>query len=92
MALRLAIAIGLAVEKLSGLEIESYDKSNHKITSRVIILLTDGENTAGNLQPLPAAELAKSMGIKIYTIGVGDQRDARRFRFAIRFPEHCVFK
>lgn len=39
--------------------------------SKVIILLTDGENNAGNIDPITAAELAKSFGIKVYTIGVG---------------------
>lgn len=39
--------------------------------SKVIILLTDGENNAGNIDPLTAAELAKSFGIRIYTIGIG---------------------
>jgi len=37
----------------------------------VVILLTDGENTAGEIQPEAAAELAKTMGVKVYTIGVG---------------------
>ena len=39
--------------------------------SKVIILLTDGENNAGNIDPVTAAELAKSFGIKVYTIGIG---------------------
>lgn len=39
--------------------------------SRIIILLTDGSNTAGVISPLEAARLAKSYGIKIYCIGVG---------------------
>ncbi len=39
--------------------------------SKVVILLTDGENNAGNIDPITAAELAKSFGIKVYTIGVG---------------------
>ena len=39
--------------------------------SKVLILLTDGENNAGKLPPIAAAEAAKSFGIKIYTIGVG---------------------
>jgi len=39
--------------------------------SKVIILITDGENNAGNIDPITAAELAKSFGIKTYTIGVG---------------------
>ena len=39
--------------------------------SKVIILLTDGENNAGNLDPVTSAELAKTFGIKIYTITIG---------------------
>jgi Ca-activated chloride channel family protein len=42
-----------------------------KIKSKVIILLTDGINNAGEHDPLQAAELAKDWGIKIYTIGIG---------------------
>jgi Ca-activated chloride channel family protein len=37
----------------------------------VLVLLTDGEQTAGDLRPQQAAELAKAQGIKVYTIGVG---------------------
>lgn len=39
--------------------------------SRVIILLTDGVNNAGQIAPLTAAEIAKSLSIKVYTVGVG---------------------
>jgi len=39
--------------------------------SKVIILLTDGENNTGFINPIDAAQLAKQLGIKIYTIGVG---------------------
>lgn len=39
--------------------------------SRVCILLSDGENTAGSLDPLTAAQLAHAYGLKIYTIGLG---------------------
>ncbi|MEM1068661.1 MAG: VWA domain-containing protein [Planctomycetota bacterium] len=63
-------AISLAVDKLTRLE----DQSN--IESQVIILLTDGENTAGEIEPMQAAELAKTMGVKIYTIGVGTKGEA----------------
>jgi Ca-activated chloride channel family protein len=44
---------------------------NSAAKSKVIILLTDGVNNAGYLQPLQAAELAKTFGIKVYTIGIG---------------------
>lgn len=39
--------------------------------SKVVILITDGENNAGNIDPITAAELAKTFGVKVYTIGVG---------------------
>lgn len=39
--------------------------------SKIIIMLTDGDNNAGNIDPITAAELARSFGIKIYTIGIG---------------------
>lgn len=39
--------------------------------SKIIILLTDGENTAGTVDPREAAAAAKALGIKVYTIGVG---------------------
>ncbi len=39
--------------------------------SKVIILLTDGENNAGFIDPVTAAEMAKELGIKVYTIGIG---------------------
>jgi len=42
-----------------------------KAISKVIILLTDGTNNMGDISPLTAAEIAKSFGIRIYTVGVG---------------------
>lgn len=54
-------AIGLAVKRLR----------KQKTESRVLILLTDGANTAGEVKPLKAAELAAENQLKIYTIGIG---------------------
>jgi Ca-activated chloride channel family protein len=54
-------AIGLAVKRLR----------KRPESSRVLILLTDGENTAGEISPLQAAQLAAQEKIKIYTIGIG---------------------
>ncbi len=65
-------AISLAVEKLNSLDA----RQQAKLKSKVIILLTDGENNAGQLEPVQAAELANTMGIKIYTIGVGTTGEA----------------
>ncbi|MHC4361168.1 MAG: VWA domain-containing protein, partial [Planctomycetota bacterium] len=45
-----------------------------EIKSKVIILLTDGINNAGEHDPLKAAELAKKWGVKIYTIGIGSSQ------------------
>lgn len=41
--------------------------------SKVVVLLTDGVNNAGKVDPLNAAELAKAMGIRVYTIGAGSK-------------------
>jgi Ca-activated chloride channel family protein len=48
------------------------DKSLYQIKSRVILLLTDGQQTQGGKSPLEAAEFAKKNGIKIYTIAITD--------------------
>src|SRR5210317_1613482 len=54
-------AIGLAVKRLKERPAES----------RVLILLTDGQDTASSVKPLDAAQLAANLGIRIYTIGIG---------------------
>lgn len=54
-------AIGLAVKRF-----DEKDESNN-----VLILLTDGQNTAGNITPEQAKTLAIEKGVKVYTIGVG---------------------
>ena len=59
-------AIGISVKRLKDLESKS----------KVIILLTDGRNNAGNITPFQAAEIAESYDIKIYTVGVGTQGEA----------------
>ncbi len=42
-----------------------------KAKSKSVILITDGSNNTGNVAPLTAAEIAKKLGIKVYTIGIG---------------------
>ena len=49
---------------------------NSDAASKVIILLTDGVNNQGSIDPLTAAELAKSFGIRVYTIGMGSRGTA----------------
>ncbi|MDX1912170.1 MAG: VWA domain-containing protein [Saprospiraceae bacterium] len=58
-----AIGMGLATA------IRHLDKGASK--SKVILLLTDGEHNAGDLGPLQAAEIARALGVRIYTIGLG---------------------
>jgi Ca-activated chloride channel family protein len=58
-------ALGLGVKKLR----------ERPEGSRVLLLIADGENTAGVIPPLKAAQLAAQEGIRIYSIGVGSDRD-----------------
>ncbi|WP_194868214.1 vWA domain-containing protein [Pseudoalteromonas sp. PPB1] len=60
-----ATAIGDAI----GLSVKRFNQKEQ--SSRILILLTDGQNTAGNLKPEEALILAREEGIKIYTVGVG---------------------
>ena len=46
---------------------------NSKSKSKVVILLTDGENNGGLIGPINAKEIAKAFGIKVYTIGIGTE-------------------
>ena len=48
-----------------------------KTKSRVVILLTDGSNNMGDISPMTAAQIAKSLGVRVYTIGVGTNKVAR---------------
>lgn len=63
-------AIGSAIASAVGHLRDSSAKS------RIVILLTDGVNNAGAVNPLTAAEAAKSLGVKIYTIGAGTRGEA----------------
>lgn len=45
--------------------------------SKVIILLTDGSNNAGDITPITAGEIAQTFGVRVYTIGVGSHGDIR---------------
>jgi Ca-activated chloride channel family protein len=63
-----AIGDGLAtaIKRLKDLEAKS----------KIIILLTDGSNNAGSVEPLAVANAAKTLGVKVYTIGVGSKGKA----------------
>ncbi len=60
---RTAIGMGM------GVSLNRLKNSNSK--SKIIILMTDGENNSGEMSPTSAATIAKDLGIKIYTIGIG---------------------
>jgi Ca-activated chloride channel family protein len=66
---------GTAIGSAVAASARRLDKSRAK--SKVIVLLTDGSNNSGNLTPQTAAELAKTLGIKVYTIAVGTHNMAR---------------
>ena len=55
----------------TGEGISEEQENGFKIKSKVIVLLTDGINNAGEYDPLQSAELAKKWGIKIYAVGIG---------------------
>jgi Ca-activated chloride channel family protein len=69
-------ALGLAVKKFS----------SESIKSRVLILLTDGGNNTGVIDPMDAAELAKQNNIKIYTVGIG----ASQLEINTAFGTHTI--
>ena len=80
-------AIGLAGERTAigdaiGLAIKRLDLESDN--SRVLVLMTDGANTAGEVTPLKAAQLAASRGLKIYTIGIGADEQIESTWFGLR--------
>jgi Ca-activated chloride channel family protein len=75
--------LALAVERLKELKRTTGSGNQITITSRVVILLTDGENNCGMVTPQEAGELAATFGIKVYTILAGTGRLAG---FGFRLP------
>lgn len=67
-------AIAIALKRMKEIESES----------KVIVLVTDGKSNAGEIKPKEASRIAKSMGVKIYTIGIGGDGDAP-------FPAQTIF-
>lgn len=79
--------IGLAGERTAigdaiGLSLKRLQTSEQ--ASRVLILMTDGENTAGEITPLKAAQLAANHGLKIYTIGIGADEQIQSTWFGVQ--------
>jgi len=74
-------ALGLAVKRLRD---PGSDPDRSK--ERVVILLTDGVNTAGLLEPMKAAELAADAGIRVYTVAFGGDGSLSLFGFQMPMP------
>ncbi|MCI0517250.1 MAG: VWA domain-containing protein [Woeseiaceae bacterium] len=71
--------IGLAGEKTAigdaiTLAVKRIHEQGAEAGEQVLVLLTDGANTAGEVDPLKAAELAQQIGLRIYTIGIGAEQ------------------
>ncbi|MCK4349493.1 MAG: VWA domain-containing protein, partial [Candidatus Krumholzibacteria bacterium] len=78
-----ALALAAARLKTAEEDIAKYSDGGEKeydIKSKVIILLTDGQNNYGRRMPLEAAKLAAEWGIKIYAIGVGSRKGVKTVR------------
>lgn len=67
-------AIGLAIKRLREVDAEH----------RVLVLMTDGANTAGSVDPAEAARLAAAAGLTIYTVGIGAESMAVESLFGVR--------
>jgi len=80
-------AIGLAGERTAigdaiGLALKQLQNSPEK--NSVLILMTDGANTAGSVSPMEAAEMAAKAGLKIYTVGIGSESQQARSMFGFQ--------
>ncbi|MDB5218680.1 MAG: Mg-chelatase subunit ChlD [Myxococcaceae bacterium] len=65
---------GTAIGSAIATSVRRLDAQDAK--SKIVILLTDGQNNAGKVAPSAAAEAAKALGVKVYTIGVGSKGEA----------------
>jgi Ca-activated chloride channel family protein len=65
-------ATAAAAKRLKGLK---------ESKSRIMIVLTDGDNNKGEIDPVPAAQLAAALGIKVYTIGIGIEKPCMLYLF-----------
>lgn len=86
-ALTLACA---RLEKLDELKSINASRKLSDIESRIVVLLTDGENNSGNHLPLEAAGLAKQWGCRVYTISLGDAEGAQRGKDTIEEMEYST--
>ncbi len=82
-----AVEIGMAGSRATaigqGIAVASKRLARLEAPSKVVILLTDGRSNAGTLSPMQAAEAARALGIKVYTIGVGSDGSAQAGLFGM---------
>lgn len=71
-------ALMLAVERIRNIQRRFESGETFKIKSQVIVLLTDGEQNAGEYLPEQAAEVAAALGVKVYTIGAAPEYQTRQ--------------
>lgn len=62
--------LGTAIGDATAMGVKRVAKTKDS-KSRIVILLTDGDNNKGELDPIPAAEVARALGVKLYAIGIG---------------------
>jgi Ca-activated chloride channel family protein len=74
-------AVALGVERMAGLTERPDLAGDRRINSRVMILLTDGEHNAGDIDPITAAKMAAAFDIRLYTIGAGTDLGFQRVRW-----------
>lgn len=82
-------AIGIAGRETAlgdAIVLASKHLSHLPTRERVLVLLTDGVNTAGNVAPLDAAKLAAAAGVRIYTIGIGSSGGQTLSVFGMQIP------
>jgi Ca-activated chloride channel homolog len=77
----IGMGLGTAVNRLK----------DSKAKSKIVILMTDGVNNAGFIEPVSASEIAKQFGIKVYTIGIGTNGNAE-FPYAFAPNGELLFK
>ena len=71
-------ALLLAVERIRNIGRKSGKSDDFQVKSRIIILLTDGQQNCGKYEPLQAAEAAAALGVKVYTIGAAPDYQDRQ--------------
>lgn len=71
------VELGMAGERATavgdGLAVSTKRLKELEAPSKVVVLVTDGRNNAGQITPLQAAQAAKALGVRVYTIGVGSE-------------------